>query len=140
MEGRWERYGVGFLKWVMVPLLVFGVGLFLIGPRLGGPKAEKSDGAAQEPVLSNTRPIEPGLRKWKPVSPPQVSITVEPKEVPEVDPLEDEMTPPIEIPEGARVDEAGVGGMTEPPTTTGGDGSGDATTGGGAFRGIGGRG
>ncbi len=142
MEGRWERLGMPLLQWLAVPASVFAFGYFVIGPVVRGdingdsPKAEAAQAAEQEP-------IQPGPRKWTPVSPPQVNITVTPKfeeeeEIPEEVPIEDpDAVPPPDSTSGAGGDEAGVGGMQAPPvkkseetTTTGGDG--------GAFKGLGG--
>ncbi len=142
--GNWEQKGVQVLKWAVIPLAVFGFGFFVIGPMLSG-DSTTSTRSAGEPALVNQQPIEPGERKWIPVSPPQVNVSVTRKVVddepsnllPEGEP------PPIEIPVDGTVDEAGVGGLKPPvatgggDTTTGGTTAGDTT--GGAFKGIGGR-
>jgi hypothetical protein len=124
MEGRWERAAVGVGKWAFIPLALFGFGYFVIGPWMsGGPEARKP-AARADTSLVNQQPIQPGERRWIPVSPPQVDISVTRSEPEEEElspdyPYESE-PPPIEIPDDEDVDEAGVGGIA-PPTTTGGD-------------------
>jgi hypothetical protein len=124
MEGNWERAAVPVLKWALVPLAVFGFGYFVVGPKLSGGEPEPRNQEPTETALVNQRPIEPGARKWMPVSPPQVNISVTPKEEPEYDydayPFDEAVPPPIDPPEGGTVDEAGVGGIA-PPDTAGGD-------------------
>jgi hypothetical protein len=143
--GNWEQRAIPVLKWAAIPLAVFGFGYFVVGPMLSGGGGDAPRASSVEKALVNQQPIEPGERKWIPVSPPQVNVSVtrkvlddEPENIlPEGEP------PPIEIPEDGTVDEAGVGGL-KPPVATG---AGDSTTGaatagdttGGAFRGIGGR-
>lgn len=128
MEGKWERAATPILKWVIVPLAVFGFGYLVIGPRLGG-EAHASTSRPKDTSEVNQRPIQPGKREWKPVSPPQVTISVTRKEEPEPEfdpdyPFEDEALPPdVEPPDDGDVDEAGVGGMAPPvQQSTGGEG------------------
>lgn len=147
--GNWEQRAVPVLKWAAIPVAVFGFGYFVIGPWLsGGNEAGSARGAGTtETALVNQQPIEPGERKWIPVSPPQVNISVTRKVLDEepVEEFPDAEPPPIEPPDDGSVDEAGVGGI-RPPVATG---SGSATTGGttsgdggatnNTFKGIGGR-
>lgn len=138
MEGRWERLGTPLLQWFVVPVAVFGFGFFVIGPLLRGEAPQEKKEPSPELAEAQV-PIEPGERKWIPVSPPQVIVSVTPKEEEEepLDQTDPEVEPPVDPPEtGATGDEAGVGGMQSPPVkrseqTTGGDS-------GTAFRGIGG--
>jgi hypothetical protein len=136
MEGKWERIGTALLQWLVVPAVVFGFGYFVIGPLLSGGAGQARSSQSNQPAIEQP-PIQPGPRKWNPVSPPQVDLTITPKEdpldefVPEEDPIEE---PPVdETDDGSTGDEGSVGGMSAPPvkkeeTTTGG------TT--GTFKGI----
>src|SRR5690349_9671822 len=144
MEGRWERLGVPLLQWFVIPVMVFGIGYFAIGPLISGGAGASRPPARTEPTVKQP-PIEPGPRKWTRPSPPQVSITVTPMEepmtepIPTGDPIESE--PPVDNGDSSGTDEGSVGGMTAPPAkkkeeTTGG-GTGEATTT-GTFKGLGG--
>ncbi len=139
--GNWEQRAIPVLKWAAIPIAVFGFGFFVIGPWLSGGHSGTAVRGATTTAKVNQQPIEKGERKWTPVSPPQVNVSVTRKVVEEdpIPPIEGE-PPPIEPPDDdGTVDEAGVGGLKPPvatgasTTSTGGEGGTTAT----AFKGIG---
>jgi hypothetical protein len=114
--------------------MVFGIGYFAIGPYLSGDAGRAKPTSSQEPTIEQP-PIAPGPRKWNPVSPPQVHITVTPK-YEEDDFILPEEFPPEEVPPVDDTDDSSSGAagsgeeQTAPPVKK------QEETTGGAFQGI----
>lgn len=121
MKSRWER-ATPMLQWVGVPLAVFAFCFFVLGPHFSGSQRGSGSASAgsQPSVKANEEPIKPGKRKWIPVSPPQVSVTVTRTQVVGDAPTQTGLgtDPPLDQspPDGTTVDEGSSSGAMTPPT------------------------
>lgn len=124
MQDRWRKVGVKLFKWVGAPVLVGLLGLFVVGPLIGGPKPDPRP-VEREPapeVIATAAP--PEQEEWTMPSPPQVDIRVEP--APDDGSLLVQygsegrpVPPPMDFGDDGDVDEAGVGGFVRPPRKKG---------------------
>jgi len=148
MEDRSHIISRNLFQWVGIPLMLGFVGYFFVGPSISGGKGlsktseESPDTVVSETEASPRRASNRGeSEEWVPPNPPQVKVRVikdYEDDGDEADDLMDEdqpVPPPIQI-DGEDGDEAGIGGLMNPPVDDGtgdnsddtDDGSGDGVT------------
>ncbi|HXH59925.1 MAG TPA: hypothetical protein VNI20_01055 [Fimbriimonadaceae bacterium] len=121
MESSKRSIGIAIAQWVGAPLFLFALGFFLLGPKLGGGNSKTVTVPAPEMVSDD--PVQDGPRTWTPPHPPQVDTSNVEEEQSSPAKTEETTPPPkdgalSEPPgESGGGDEAGVGGMVDPPGT-----------------------
>ncbi len=123
MQDRWRKLGRTFFKWVAAPVLVGLLGMYVVGPLIGGVRAPGDPVPPPLPpsrpeVLATTAPPQP--ENWVMPSPPQVDIYVEPVHGDDSDRYRFDnegrpVPPPMNIAAEGDVDEAGLGGFVRRP-------------------------
>lgn len=120
MQDRSRELGSKLFKWVAAPILVGLLGLYVIGPLIGGPKVESSpvERPSRPDVIATADP--PEREEWVMPSPPQVTIYVEPgpdhsSEMIQYDDEGRPVPPPMNLSAEGDVDEAGIGGFVRVP-------------------------